>query len=561
MLAAVYARKSTDQAVADEQKSVTRQIAHAREYAGRKGWIVDESCVFVDDGISGAEFTNRPGFLQLMNSLKPQRRFDVLIMSEESRLGREQIEVSYALKQLVQAGVRVFCYLEDRERTLDSPIEKAMLALQTMADEMEREKARQRMVDTMSRKARAGHHTGGACFGYINVPVLAPDGSRSHVEQRINEAEAAVVRRIFELTAEGYSRLAIAKQLNAEGHAAPRAQQGRPHGWIQSSVHEALFRPRYRGLIVWNRTKKRNRWGEKHVTDRPSDDWISVPAPHLRIVDEALWQAAHAQIDAARTAGVQRQQRTSRYLLPGLARCAWCNGGMHVRTRPKHRRHVHFYACTAHFNKGEAICRNLVQVPLVDVDRAVLDAIREIVTPDLADEVIARVRQLLEPGGRDTLRERIGDELDAVDAQIANLTDAIAIGGDVPALVARLQQADSRRQALASQQNALGDSPMVPRVAWRARERQARRMLADWRSLLMGSVPEARTVLRTLLTGPIRFTPILEETRRGVTFEGALRIGEILAGSVCVTNLASPVGSLHVLPAIPFGNSVIVIAA
>ena len=27
--------------------------------------------VYVDDGISGAEFANRPGFLRLMNALKP----------------------------------------------------------------------------------------------------------------------------------------------------------------------------------------------------------------------------------------------------------------------------------------------------------------------------------------------------------------------------------------------------------------------------------------------------------------------------------------------------------
>jgi hypothetical protein len=69
MIAAIYARKSTDQAgVADEAKSVARQIEHARAYATAKGWTVDESCTFVDDGISGAEFANRPGFLRLMNS-------------------------------------------------------------------------------------------------------------------------------------------------------------------------------------------------------------------------------------------------------------------------------------------------------------------------------------------------------------------------------------------------------------------------------------------------------------------------------------------------------------
>jgi DNA invertase Pin-like site-specific DNA recombinase len=51
--------------------------------------------------------------------------------------------------------VRMFFYLEDRERTLDSPIEKIMLSLTAFADELEREKARQRTRDAMVRKAHA----------------------------------------------------------------------------------------------------------------------------------------------------------------------------------------------------------------------------------------------------------------------------------------------------------------------------------------------------------------------------------------------------------------------
>jgi hypothetical protein len=72
------ARKSTEQTgVADDQKAVARQIDHARQYAERKGWTVDDQYIFVDDGISGAEFSNRPGFLRLMNALKPRASFQV----------------------------------------------------------------------------------------------------------------------------------------------------------------------------------------------------------------------------------------------------------------------------------------------------------------------------------------------------------------------------------------------------------------------------------------------------------------------------------------------------
>ena len=218
MHAAVYARKSTDQnGVADEAKSVTRQIDHARAYAKLKGWNVADAHVYSDDGVSGAEFAKRPGFLRLMNALKPTPPFDVLIMSEESRLGREAIETAYALKQLVQAGVRVFFYMEDRERTLDSPTDKVMLSLTAFSDKLEREKARQRTYDAMSRKAKAGHVTGGRCFGYDNVRV---DG---HVERRINKAEAGVVRQIFQFCADGVGA-------GAHGEATERGRGGRASG-------------------------------------------------------------------------------------------------------------------------------------------------------------------------------------------------------------------------------------------------------------------------------------------------------------------------------------------
>jgi DNA invertase Pin-like site-specific DNA recombinase len=116
-----------------------------------------------------------------MAALKPRPPFQVPIMSEESRLGREAIETAYSLKQLITAGVRVFFYLEDRERTFDSPTDKLLLSVTAFADELEREKARQRTYDAMQRKARAGHVTGGRVFGYENVEVVGADGKRSHV--------------------------------------------------------------------------------------------------------------------------------------------------------------------------------------------------------------------------------------------------------------------------------------------------------------------------------------------------------------------------------------------
>ena len=71
MIAAIYARKSTEQnGVGEEEKSVTRQLEHAKAYALKKGWTVADDCLYVDDGISGVNFVSRPGFIRMMNALE-----------------------------------------------------------------------------------------------------------------------------------------------------------------------------------------------------------------------------------------------------------------------------------------------------------------------------------------------------------------------------------------------------------------------------------------------------------------------------------------------------------
>jgi DNA invertase Pin-like site-specific DNA recombinase len=301
MIAAIYARKSTDQNIADEEKSVTRQIEHARAYATRKGWTVAEAHVYVDDGISGAEFQKRPGFLRLMNAVNAKGRppFQVLVVSEESRVGREQIETAWVLKQITDSGVRVFDYLTDRERTLDSAMDKVMLSLTNFASEVERERASQRTYDAMVRKARARQITGGRVYGYENLDVLAPapDGKphRVHVVRRVKSEEAGVVRRIFEMYAGGLGFKRIADALNQEHVPGPRGL-GR---WRVSGVREMLKRELYRGLIVWGRSQKVMRGGTKSQRKRAPEEWQRIEAPELRIIDEALWEQVQTRLARA----------------------------------------------------------------------------------------------------------------------------------------------------------------------------------------------------------------------------------------------------------------------
>jgi len=519
MIAAVYARKSTDQNVADEAKSVRRQIEHAHQYAKRKGWTVSETHVYVDDGVSGAEFANRPGFLRLMNAVKPRAPFQVLVMSEESRLGREAIETAYALKQLVTAGVQVWFYLDDRQRTIDSPTDKIMLSLATFADEVERERARQRAYDTALRKAKAGHVTGGRVFGYQNVELLDAGGSHSHVERQIVEAEAAVIRQIFSLSTEGYGMKAIAKRLNLERAPSPRAQQGRSQTWAPSSVREVLFRDLYRGVITWNRSRKRNAWGQHEQRARPAGDWIEVPAPHLAIVSSEAWANAHARLETVRAIYMKGTNGRlfgrpplgdpSRYLLTSLALCGCCGCPLKVLSRDHGRTRGHFYGCAGYHDRGRTVCTNKSYVPMADADAVVPEAVLgDVLDADMIKEAIDGALDLV-------ATENVVDPMPALEAEIRTVEQerdrfvaAVAAGGSLDVLLGALKQREATLKGLEARRWELRSrrrqTPATDRVKVR---RELLALSDDWRRVLVGEPEHARPILTTLLDGRVTFTP------------------------------------------------------
>ena len=552
MIAAAYCRKSTEQGgLADEDKSVGRQSAHARAYAVKRGWTLADEYIYVDDGVSGAEFVKRPGFIRLMNALEPRPPFQVLIMSEESRLGRESIETGWALKQIMDAGVRVFFYLEDRERTLDSAMDKVMLSLANFAAEVEREKASQRVFDAARRRVTDGKIAGAKCYGYDNVPVLSTklgrDGqpTRLHTLRRVNPAQAAVVQRIFALYAEGVGTTRIAQRLNAEGVPAPRRR-----GWAQPGIKHMLKNDLYRGVVVWGRIQNVVRKGTKRHRYRDQKDWLRLEDSTLRIIDEGLWervQARRALRERAlpRTTSGQLLGRPSwrdghsEYLLPGFAECALCGGS--IRTvhekhgRPGQRVIARKYGCSTNQNRGDAACANRTRLRQEILDQALLNAVGKLLDVGLLEDAVDRAVEHLQAGHvlDSTRRAQVERELAQVQQRFDRLLDALG-EGNVPReeLVVRMNSEKTRKDAL------LGERAGLERVAAFAtldRSRLKAELVAraaDVRTLLGQHVPQARQMLRKLLRDSVQMTPVVENGRRGYHFEGRLVYDGLLSGTV-----------------------------
>src|SRR5216683_320549 len=519
LVAAIYARKSTEQVgVTDEQRSVTRQIEHARASALAHSWVVGEEYIFVDDGISGAEFRKRPGLTRLLNALRPRPPFQVLIMSEESRLGREQIETAYIVKQILDAGVRLFYYLDDRERTLDSATEKVLLSLAGFASEMERERAQQRTHDALLRLARGGYVTGGKVYGYDNVRASTPGPTggthRPPARRVINPAQAAVVHRIFEWSADEWGITRIAKQLNAEGISPPR---GGEHGWAPTAVREMLHNELYRGRVLWNRTRKAHRRGTKTQETRPPAERIEVELPECRIVSDELWEAAHAALDRRASVFVPQIRALSEaepipqltppspYLLSGLARCTSCGGPIIAMSRHHGRRRGYFYGCAHNWKRGPAICANNLHLPQAVLDEAVLDAMVQALDAELVEAAVAQAFARLTETAAKTADRRPMFESEIAEARRREqrLAEAISRGtpGDAApeALLSALRVEEARRKSLEEQLATLPESTVAVSVDRNRVARELRTRADDVQGVLHRQGVQAREALQNLL--------------------------------------------------------------
>jgi site-specific DNA recombinase len=530
MIAAVYARKSTDQNLPDAEKSVTRQIEHATAYAARKGWTVDPQHVYQDDGISGAEFVKRPGFLALMNALKPRPPFQVLITMEQSRLGRSLDEVPYALKRITDAGVRIFCYLTDSEVKRESAADKFMVHAIAFVDDMHREQSRERTRDALRRKAERGHVAGGCVYGYQNVRA---DG---YVARVIDPAQAEVVRRIYRETVGGRGFLRIAQGLNRDGLPGPR---GLP--WAASTLRAMVFRDLYRGRPVWGRTRWVDVGGTKRkVRVGDASTWVAGFDPSLQIIDDALWQAAHDRLARGRALYRSRTAGTavgrppnpteSKYLLTGLLRCGHCGGGLHV-SRQSGRRGQGlwcYYVCARQRTRGLP-CPGALRVGMSRLDETLLDEVgTRLLTPQRVTAAIRRAAaRLATPTDDRPSRGALEHELRDVEKELVHYADAIGRGGStIPALVARMQERERRRQALEAELGQLEALQRTTRgIDTIALSAELRALCTEWRALLRDDPAVAQSLLRQLLPERLAVT----RTPEGIRITGLATYGPLVA--------------------------------
>jgi site-specific DNA recombinase len=511
MRAAIYARKSTESNVSLEAKSVVLQEDAARAFVAVQGWTVAEGHIYTDDAISGGTF-NRPGLSALLRAVRTSPcPFEVLVLMDASRLGREMTDTAVLQRDIIRAGVRIFYTQSGQELVLVTPTDKLRASIENFSAEDYRHQIKVKTRTALfGRAARGQTSLGGLCYGYRSLR----DGARAY--RAIDEAQAAIVRRIFALAAEGHGLVRIAKTLTREGIPKP---PGRGRGWAPSAIREMLYRPIYAGQFVYGKTRWADRKGGKVKVAVPAREWITRDVPELRIVPADLWAAARASLahkrdrylraTQGRLLGRPEGSRESPYLLSGISQCGRCGGSMFSVERTRRGWKGRYYGCFHHKSRGPGGCTNSLMVPMGEADRLVLSELeRDVLAPDVVEQVLAETLRALRDGIEPAQRQRAALEqrLRQLDTEITRLTDALAGGAPLASVEQALAVREGeRRDGQAALEHLDGLGRATERIEDGVVRADLRRRLGEWSGLLHRQPAQARQILKKLLDGRLVF--------------------------------------------------------
>ena len=420
MRVAIYARYSSD---LQREASIADQFRMCRLRAEKEGWTVVAE--YSDHSVSGSSMIQRPG-LQALVMDSARGRFDLVLAEALDRISRDQEDIAGIYKRMRYADVRMLTLSEGEISELHVGLKGTMNALfiKDLADKTRRG-LRGRIED--------GKSGGGNSYGYDVVKKLDGNGEPIRGDRTINEAQAAVIRRIFADYNAGLSSRAIAMALNREGVPGPMGRE-----WGPSTIHGnrergtgILNNELYVGRLVWNRLRyvKDPDTGRRVSRLNPESEWVVQAVPDLRIVDQALWDAVKARQGELAFSTRSRPEgnplndrRRPKHLFAGLIKCGYCGGGYSMISKD-------LLGCSTARNKGT--CDNRVNIRRDTLEASVLNGLKKhLMEPELFREFCAEFtkevnRLRLERGADLEVARR---ELDKIGRQISQIIEAITDG-------------------------------------------------------------------------------------------------------------------------------------
>ena len=274
-----YCRVSTEEE--EQANSLENQMEHYEEEI-RSNPSYEFAGIYHDFGISGFK-ENRPGFQKMLQDAR-DHEIDLIITKSVSRFCRNTDTLLKAVRELKDLGVGVIFELQ-QINTLATSGEILLTVLAAFAQaESENYSALGKMVYTRKYEAGIPVQYLERSFGYDHGPSgeFLPD-----------PGEAPWVKKIYELCADGYRPVQIARHLNEHG---VHTKAGSV--FTSSTVIRILENEIYKGDYIMHKYYVNAE--RKEVKNRGEVDAWYIKDDHPALVSRKLWERAQERLSEMR---------------------------------------------------------------------------------------------------------------------------------------------------------------------------------------------------------------------------------------------------------------------
>ena len=280
-----YCRVSTD---SEEQlSSFELQQAHYRQLAKeRPNW--DLRHVYADEGISGTSLKNRAEFNAMIAACE-RGEYDLIVTKSVSRFARNLVDCISLIRKLKNLSPPVGVFFEtDHLNTLGKDSELMLTFLASIAQE-ESIKKREAMVWSLAQRFKDRKLLTPPPLGYDRQRDAAGNYIK-YAPLVVNEAEAKVVRFIFDAYLHGWSQADIADFLTDIGC---RTKTGSTD-WNSGSIGYILANERYCGDVLTWKTFTSDLFEHKRRKNRQDLDQYHYLGQHEAIVSRETFEMVQA---------------------------------------------------------------------------------------------------------------------------------------------------------------------------------------------------------------------------------------------------------------------------
>lgn len=333
---------STEQA--DEGYSVQSQTDKLKAYCLAMDYMIYD--MYIDPGFTGANL-NRPGMQRLIRDVT-NKKLDMVIVMKLDRLSRSQKDTLYLIEDVFAVNNCSFVSVTESFDT-STPMGKAFIGILAVFAQFERERIKDRTEDGKMERAKSGK-----VMGWYKTPIGYDykDG-----QYYINEYEAAIVRRAFDLSENGHVNNDIVKILEQEYPSGTKytiVDNSNTYNFTASTIKRMLSNKTYIGIVKFK--------GKEF----PGDFQPIIKTDQFERV-QVIQKARREE------GGNNKMPFASTHLLTGLLYCEKCGARMHAQTRKRVNDGKSYYICYARSKTYKNYIRYLPECDADIIDGKTLD--------------------------------------------------------------------------------------------------------------------------------------------------------------------------------------------